>query len=119
MLELGRPDDAIGRLISLALEEDVGPGDRTAEAVVPEGARGSALLVAKEELIVSGLAAAARVFRALDPSSELEALKSEGDRAGPGDGVLRVRASLRAILSGERTALNFLQRLCGIATLRR
>ena len=117
MLELGRPDDAIGRLISLALEEDVGPGDRTAEAVVPEGARGSALLVAKEELIVSGLAAAARVFRALDPSSELEALKSEGDRAGPGDGVLRVRASLRAILSGERTALNFLQRLCGIATL--
>ena len=78
---------------------------------------GSGLLFAKESLVVSGVSAAARVFRALDPACELEALRNEGDRAGPGDGVLRVRGSLRAILSGERTALNFLQRLCGIATL--
>lgn len=118
-LDLGRPDDAVGRLIALALEEDVGPGDRTAQAVVPEGARGSGLLFAKEELIVSGAAVAARVFRALDPGCALEPLRGEGDRAGPGEGVLRVRGSLRAILSGERTALNFLQRLCGVATLTR
>jgi nicotinate-nucleotide pyrophosphorylase (carboxylating) len=116
-LDFGRPDDAVGRLIALALDEDVGPGDRTAEAVVPAGARGSGLLFAKESLVVSGVSAAARVFRTLDPRCELEALKGEGDAAGPGDGVLRVRGSLRAVLTGERTALNLLQRLCGIATL--
>jgi nicotinate-nucleotide pyrophosphorylase (carboxylating) len=118
-LDLGRPDDAVGRLIALALEEDVGPGDRTAQAVVPVGARGSGLIFAKEELVVSGVGAAARVFRALDPDCALEPLRGEGELAGPGEGVLRVRGSLRAILSGERTALNFLQRLCGIATLTR
>jgi nicotinate-nucleotide pyrophosphorylase (carboxylating) len=116
-IDLGRAGDAVGLLIALALAEDVGPGDLTAEAVVPAHARGSGLMVAKESLVVSGTSAAARVFRALDPACELEALRSEGDKAGPGDGVLRVRGSLRAILSGERTALNFLQRLCGIATL--
>jgi nicotinate-nucleotide pyrophosphorylase (carboxylating) len=116
-IDFGRPDDAVGRLIALALDEDVGPGDLTAEAVVPAEARGSGLLFAKEPLVVSGVSAAARVVRALDPRCELEALKGEGDAAGPGDGVLRVRGSLRAMLTGERTALNLLQRLCGIATL--
>ena len=116
-IDFGRPGDAIARLIALALEEDVGPGDRTAEACVPAGAQGSGLSVAKETLIVSGVSAAARVFRELDPSCELQALKGEGDAAGPGDGVLRARGSLRAILTAERTALNLLQRLCGIATL--
>jgi len=70
-LDLGRPGDAVGRLIELALEEDVGPGDRTAEACVPPQARGTALVVAKEALIVSGVSAAARVFRALDADCEL------------------------------------------------
>src|SRR5262249_6404535 len=63
------------------------------------------------------VSAAARVFRALDSLCELEALLGEGDSAGAGAGVLRVRGSLRALLSAERTALNLLQRLCGIATL--
>ncbi|HET7788357.1 MAG TPA: carboxylating nicotinate-nucleotide diphosphorylase [Myxococcales bacterium] len=116
-LVAGRPGDAVGRLIELALDEDVGPGDRTAEACVPADARGSGLIFAKETLVVSGVSAAARVFRALDPACEVEALQGEGGQAGPGDGVLRVRGSLRAILTGERTALNLLQRLCGIATL--
>jgi nicotinate-nucleotide pyrophosphorylase (carboxylating) len=118
-LDLGRPDDAVGRLISLALDEDVGPGDRTAEACVPASALGSALIVAKEPIAVSGVAAAARVFRALDPECALDPLKGEGDSAEAGEGILRVRGRLRAILSAERTALNFLQRLCGIATLTR
>ncbi len=109
----------MARLIELALDEDVGPGDRTTEAVVPADARGSGLLVAKQTLVVSGVSAAARVFRVLDPSCRIEALKGEGDAAGPGDGVLRVRGSLRAVLTGERTALNLLQRLCGVATLTR
>ena len=116
-LDLGRPGDAVGRLIALALEEDVGPGDRTAEACVPPSAHGSALIFAKEPLIVSGTSAAARVFRALDPGCELEALAGESDAASPGEGILRVRGSLRAILTGERTALNLLMRLCGVATL--
>ena len=116
-IDLGRPDDATGRLIALALAEDVGPGDLTAEACVPSDARGSGLIFAKEPLVVSGVSAAARVFRALDPACELEALRGEGEAADPGDGVLRVRGSLRAVLTGERTALNLLQRLCGIATL--
>ena len=118
-LDLGRPDDAVGRLIELALLEDVGPGDRTAEACVPARARGAALIVAKEPLVVSGVSAAARVFRALDPSCELEALLGEGDDAQAGAGVLRVQGRLRALLTAERTALNLLQRLCGVATLTR
>jgi len=118
-LDLGRPGDAVGRLIALALEEDVGPGDRTAEACVPPSAHGSALIFAKEPLIVSGTSAAARVFRALDPGCELEALAGESDAASPGEGILRVRGSLRAILTGERTALNLLMRLCGVATITR
>jgi nicotinate-nucleotide pyrophosphorylase (carboxylating) len=118
-IDFGRPGDAVGKLIALALDEDVGPGDRTAEACVAPGARGTGRIVAKEILVVSGVSAAARVFRALDPDCELEALKAEGDEAGPGDGVVRVRGSLRAIVSGERTALNLLQRLSGIATLTR
>src|SRR3989441_4692209 len=116
-LDLGRPGDATGRLIELALEEDVGPGDRTAEACVPADARGTALIVAKEPLVVSGVSAAARVFRALDGECQLEALLGEGGPADAGAGVLRVRGRLRALLSAERTALNLLQRLCGVATL--
>jgi nicotinate-nucleotide pyrophosphorylase (carboxylating) len=119
LLDLGRPGDAVGRLIELALAEDVGPGDLTAQAVVPAAARGSGLIFAKETLTVSGISAAARVFRALDGECELQALRAEGDEAGPGDGVLRVRGALRAILTGERTALNLIQRLCGVATLTR
>jgi len=118
-LDLGRPGDAVGRLIELALEEDVGPGDRTAEACVPPQARGAALVVAKEPLVVSGVSAAARVFRALDADCELEPLLGEGEPADAGAGVLRVRGRLRALLSAERTALNLLQRLCGVATLTR
>jgi len=118
-IDFGRPGDSVAKLIALALEEDVGPGDRTAEACVPAGATGTGLIVAKETLVVSGVSAAARVFRALDPSCELTASKGEGDEAGPGDAVLRVRGSLRAILTGERTALNLLMRLGGVATLTR
>lgn len=116
VLDFGRPGDAIDRLIALALDEDVGPGDRTAEACVPADARGTALVVAKESIVVSGISAAARVFKALDPDVELEALLAEGDAADPGAGVLRARGRLRSLLTAERTALNLLQRLSGIAT---
>ena len=109
----------MGRLIRLALDEDVGPGNLTAEACVAADARGSGLIVAKQTLVVSGVSAAARVFLSLEPGCEIEALKGKGDPADPGDGILRVRGSLRTILTGERTALNLLQRLSGVATLTR
>jgi nicotinate-nucleotide pyrophosphorylase (carboxylating) len=118
-LDLGRPDDAVGRLLSLALDEDVGPGDWTTEAVVPAGARGQALMVAREPLVLSGLAAAARVFRLLDPSCALEPLHADGEALEAGEGALRIGGRLRALLTGERTALNLIQRLSGIATLTR
>src|SRR5207244_4379800 len=116
IIDFGRRGDAVDRLIALALDEDVGPGDRTAEACIDARARGSALIVAKEAMVVSGVSAAARVFRALDPEVQLEALVGEGEDAQPGAGVLRARGRLRALLTAERTALNLIQRLSGIAT---
>src|SRR3989442_14078666 len=112
-LDFGRPGDAVDRLIALALDEDVGPGDRTAEACMDAVGRGSALVVAKEPIVVSGVSAAGRVFRALDPEVQLEALLGESEQAEPGMGILRARGKLRALLTAERIALNLLQRLCG------
>ena len=100
-LSFGRPGDAVDRLIALALDEDVGPGDRTAEACVAEDAQGVALIVAKEPLVVSGVSAAARVFRALDPDVVLEGLLGEGDDADPGAGVLRARGRSRDRCRGD------------------
>ena len=119
LLDFGRPDDATGRLIALALDEDVGPGDLTAEATIDAGARGRARIVAKEPLVLSGVSAAARVFRALDPDCQLEALAGEGDALDAGAGVLAVHGRMRALLTGERSALNLLQRLSGVATATR
>ena len=115
-IDLGRADDAVGRLISLALDEDVGPGDLTTEATVHAQARGRARIFAKEPLVLSGLSAAARVFRALDPDCTLEALAADGDSLDAGAGVLAVGGKMRALLTGERIALNLVQRLSGIAT---
>src|SRR5258708_12823785 len=100
-LTLGRPDDAVGRLISLALDEDVGPGDRTAEAVVPAGARGVALIVAKEPLVVSGVAAAARVFRALDPGCGLTPRLAQRAAATAGPTTLLCRRPVLALLTAS------------------
>ncbi len=107
---------AIKAIVARALEEDVGTGDVTAQATVPEGARARALISQKAPGVVFGLDAAEETFRALDPDAQLERRTKEGvwrDR-GP---VLSVEGSARAILSAERTALNFLQRLSGVATL--
>jgi nicotinate-nucleotide pyrophosphorylase (carboxylating) len=91
----------------------------TAEAVVPEGARARARIVAREGLVVAGVPVAFEVFRRLDPSVTAVAQAPEGARAGPGDTLLAVEGQARALLSGERTALNVLQRMCGIATAAR
>lgn len=108
--------DALDQLIRLALVEDVGAGDLTTESVVPETARGAAACVAKEELVLSGVDAAERTFFLLDPTVEFTAFRRNGDRLLPGDVAFELRGPLRALLTGERTALNFMQRLSGIAT---
>ena len=101
-------------LVRLALEEDVGPGDVTTRAVVAPTARGAARIVAKQAIVVSGQAAAAEVFRQLD--ARYEPVVADGAEAEPGVVVARVEGTLAALLTGERTALNFLMRLCGVAT---
>jgi nicotinate-nucleotide pyrophosphorylase (carboxylating) len=103
-------------LIDRALAEDVGDGDATTEATVDAGARARATITQKADGVISGLAVAEAVFRRLDPEAEIERLGPEGEWREAGAGVLRVEGSARALLTGERTALNFLGHLSGIAT---
>lgn len=101
-------------LVHAALAEDLGPGDVTSEACVPEGARGEGRIVAKQALVVSGLEVAGAVFAAC--GGDLWPLVRDGDAVEPGQVVARVGGPLRGVLLAERTALNFLMRLSGIAT---
>ena len=111
--------DALERFVDAALAEDVGSGDVTTDATVDAGAVGTAELVTRSPGVVSGLEAAEAVFRALDPGIEFERLVEEGQVLERPASVARVTGSLGAILTGERTALNLLGRLSGIATLTR
>ena len=106
----------IEQLIHLALQEDIGPGDITTDRLVDRDQRGRGSIIAKEDLIIAGLEIARQVFTALDPEIEWQPRCTDGDALVPGDIVLAVKGRLRALLKGERTALNFLQRLSGIAT---
>ena len=106
-------------LIERALAEDVGPGDATVSATIPGNAAGLAHIVAKQELVCAGLPLAEATFRALDPDIRLERRSQEGQLVCKGQDVLCLRGKAAAILTGERTALNFLGRLSGIATLTR
>ena len=106
----------IGDIVAHALAEDVGPGDVTTAATVPEAARARGLITQKASGVVFGLDLAERTFRALDPLLATERLTPEGQWRDQGE-VLRLEGSARAILTGERTALNFLQLLSGVATL--
>jgi nicotinate-nucleotide pyrophosphorylase (carboxylating) len=103
-------------LVARALAEDVGDGDVTTAATVPERLHARALITQKAPGVVYGLDLAAQVFAALDPDVQLERLVAEGQWREGGE-VLRIEGRARAILTGERTALNFLQRLSGVATL--
>jgi nicotinate-nucleotide pyrophosphorylase (carboxylating) len=111
--------DTLERIVHAALAEDVGGGDVTTEATVAPDAVGSAELIVKEPGVVCGLGVAEATFRALDPDIHFEALASDGDVVDPPAVVARVTGSARAILTGERVALNFVGRLSGIATLTR
>jgi nicotinate-nucleotide pyrophosphorylase (carboxylating) len=106
----------IEELVARALAEDVGDGDVTTAATVPADARARATITQKAPGVVFGLDAAEQTFRSLDPDVALDRLVAEG-RWRDGGPVLRIEGSARAILTAERTALNFLQRLSGVATL--
>jgi nicotinate-nucleotide pyrophosphorylase (carboxylating) len=111
--------DTLERIVHAALAEDIGGGDVTTEATVPEDAIGTAELLVKEPGVVCGLRAAEVTFRALDPEIQFEAFTADGDVVDAATVVARVSGSERAILTGERVALNLLGRLSGIATLTR
>jgi len=109
---------AADRLIELALAEDLGEsGDLTSECVLPATAQGRALLVARKPGRLAGLAVAQRVFERVDASVSFEALLSDGATFSAGSALARVCGLMRSLLVAERTALNFVQRLSGIATL--
>jgi nicotinate-nucleotide pyrophosphorylase (carboxylating) len=106
----------IRELIDRALAEDVGDGDVTTEATVDAGARARATITQKAPGVISGLDVAEAVFRRLDADATIDRLGPEGQWRGAGAPVLRVQGAARALLTGERTALNFLGRLSGVAT---
>ncbi|MDQ3085556.1 MAG: carboxylating nicotinate-nucleotide diphosphorylase [Actinomycetota bacterium] len=111
--------DTLDRVVTAALAEDVGAGDVTTQATVAADATGTAELLLKESGVVSGLDAAEAVFLALDPDVRFEALVEDGTFVEHMTVVAVISGPLRAILTGERVALNFLGRLSGIATLTR
>ncbi|HVB99301.1 MAG TPA: carboxylating nicotinate-nucleotide diphosphorylase [Candidatus Dormibacteraeota bacterium] len=110
-------DPALAALVRAALDEDVGAGDVTTAATVAEGARARARLIARQDLILAGLPVFERVFRQLDPAFAITPHFGDGSRVPSGATVADIEGRARAILTGERTALNFLARLSGIATL--
>lgn len=111
--------EALLALVLGALREDVGDGDWTTLWTVPSEARCRAVVVAREDLVVAGTTAFQAVFEALDGTVGVESLFGDGARVDGGTTVLRLAGPTRAVLTGERTALNFLGRLSGIATLTR
>jgi len=110
---------AMDAAIDAALREDMPQGDITSEKVVPAGARSEAYFLAKEDGVLAGLPLAARVFERLDPSVIFIERFRDGAAFGRSDKLARVKGPTVALLKGERTALNFLQRLCGVATVTR
>jgi len=106
-------------LIKLALDEDFGDGDVTSSYFVPEGLQARALMRPRTRGVISGSDIAASVFKAVDPSLKVEIYLHDGEEVSPNAVVMMIEGSARSILGAERTALNFIQRLSGIATMTR
>jgi len=106
-------------LVRRALEEDMGAGDATTEAVVSLRASARAHILARQTLVCAGLPIAERIFRTLDPEMVVTLPHNDGSFVEPGAEIAQIKGNARAILTGERTTLNFLTHLCGIATLTR
>lgn len=105
--------------IEIALKEDIGAGDVTSAFFVSETVRVSARVASREKAIVAGTETATEVFRRVDPTTQVDIIRSDGVEVGPNESILEIRGLARSILQAERVALNFLQHLCGVATLTR
>ncbi len=106
----------IDEIIKRALEEDLGDGDHTSLATIPADASGKAELLAKQNGVLAGVEVAAKVFKTVDPTLKIDIYKKDGTIVRNGEVVMLVDGKARSILSAERTALNFIQRMSGIAT---
>lgn len=109
-------EEQVANIIDLALDEDLGHGDVTTEALIPSDLNGKASVLIKEPGILAGIEIAGKVFQRVDPSLEMEILIKDGTRVQPGDVVATISGGVASILKAERIAINFLQRLSGIAT---
>jgi nicotinate-nucleotide pyrophosphorylase (carboxylating) len=103
--------------IAAAIREDIGEGDITTDFFVPDTLPAAGRIIAREKAIVAGTGAVAEVFRQVDPSIDTQIIQHDGAEVAAGDVIIEVRGLARSILKAERVALNFLQRLCGIATI--
>jgi nicotinate-nucleotide pyrophosphorylase (carboxylating) len=110
-------DHLVRKLIEEALFEDIGPGDLTSEAVIPEEASATAEIIAKQDLVLAGVLIAREVFRKLDPWVQFTPLAHDGGRVQSGSIIAQVEGKTRMLLAGERVALNLMQHLSGIATI--
>ncbi|HEY6944997.1 MAG TPA: carboxylating nicotinate-nucleotide diphosphorylase [Candidatus Acidoferrum sp.] len=111
--------EEIEKIVRNALAEDIGSGDASTAATTPSKAVARAHILARQTLVCAGLPLAENVFRALDPETEVHCLHADGSFVEPGTKLVQMRGNATAILTGERTALNFLSHLCGIATYTR
>ena len=109
-------DERTSTLIDLALAEDIGPGDVTSSYFVPEHREARGLILAKSEGVVAGVEVAKEVFKRVDNETSFKILLESGNHVSPGSYVIEVRGKARSLLTAERVALNFLQRLSGVAT---
>ncbi len=117
MKEYGLDKKEIDEIIERGLTEDLGSGDITTDSLFPPDAMAEAEIKVKEEGVLAGLPVAEAVFRRLDPDIKWDVIHEDGSRVKPGDIAVKLKGRTRAILTAERLALNFLQRLSGIATL--
>ncbi len=109
----------IEKIIDTALSEDIGHGDITSSLLIPDDITAKGIITAEDDIVLAGVAVAGAVFKRLDPDAVFEGLVSDGDSIPAGTIIARISGKGRALLTGERVALNFLQRLSGIATLSR
>lgn len=116
MQDIAEHED-VQRLIVAELEEDQGAGDATTNALIGADQKASAVILTREDCVVSGVGIAAFAFQYLDPEMQVTIKCRDGEQAREGAAVLCLEGAVRAILTAERTALNFMQRMCGIATL--
>ncbi|MHB0946432.1 MAG: carboxylating nicotinate-nucleotide diphosphorylase [Sedimentisphaerales bacterium] len=109
--------EKVSRLIDIAVEEDYGSGDPTSELTIPANAKGKAYVITREEIIVSGMAVVKETLKRYDRRLKLKVFKRDGQRANVADRLAVIEGPIRSMLSAERVVLNFLQRLCGVATM--